>query len=812
MRRLFISGIVLFLVSALFACETSGSVVSIAVDSSTVPESAMLGSFDVEELILEVEYSTGETNRISLSENMLDESDLAKLGEVGTHTVTVNYRGVSTSFVITLDPDDSDQAMRAIHQLALEAEATTLTYDEWLESVKGERGADGREINLRVANGSLQWQYEDETDWRTLYDLRTLTGPEGEDGSQVVFQVSETHIEWRYDDETEWNELVELDMLMGANGKDVSLRVSEGHIQWQLIGDDTWMNLIELATLAGPTGQDGEDGREVAFQVDGGYIQWQYAGDSVWIDLISLESLAQTGGQDGREVTFQVSEGYIQWQYTGDTTWTNLVELATLVGPAGSDGQDGEDGEDGREVTFQVAGGYIQWQYSGDTTWTNLIELASLVGPSGSDGQDGIGIVSTEINDLGEVIITYSDGESVNIGKIYDVHIVQIKDIQGHVIDVQRVIHGFDADEPTPPSVPGYTFVEWDDTFENILADKVITAVYEPELLTITFDTGGCVTVEPLSGIPYGTTVTLPLPECEGFVFDGWYLGNTVNDAHFTNSTIIYENLTVYARWISQVVTVEFVDYDDTILTIVDVLAGSDVLTPSDPTREGYVFLGWDTPTSNIVSDTVIRAQYEIASYTISYVVDETTTLGPETYEYNQVIVLPDSPGKEGFIFNGWFEDPQYEQPLSYTHMPASDLILYALWVPELDISGPNALYFELIEESEDTLTLAFRVGGEVGLIGYDIHIYYDEEVLQVVSYQNGLPNFVNINQSGKILFNFVDFGQRITNDSLLITFTFERIENVSSVISIDVIDMIDRNIEDVIIDADYSTNDYHIR
>ena len=57
--------------------------------------------------------------------------------------------------------------------------------------------------------------------------------------------------------------------------------------------------------------------------------------------------------------------------------------------------------------------------------------------------------------------------------------------------------------------------------------------------------------------------------------------------------------------------TVTFVDWDGTILKTETVEHGHAATAPSDPTREGYTFTGWDVDFSNVTSDLTVTAQYE---------------------------------------------------------------------------------------------------------------------------------------------------------------------------------------------------------
>jgi hypothetical protein len=105
-------------------------------------------------------------------------------------------------------------------------------------------------------------------------------------------------------------------------------------------------------------------------------------------------------GEDGLQTEFRVSADYIQWRYVGEAAWKNLVPLAELVGPAGAD------------IELQVAGGYLQMRYEGSTAWTNLLALSAL------QGEQGVGILTAELNELGELVLTMTNGAVVNVGEI----------------------------------------------------------------------------------------------------------------------------------------------------------------------------------------------------------------------------------------------------------------------------------------------------------------------------------------------------------------------------------------------------------
>ena len=96
---------------------------------------------------------------------------------------------------------------------------------------------------------------------------------------------------------------------------------------------------------------------------------------------------------------------------------------------------------------------------------------------------------------------------------------------------------------PEAPTREGYTFIGWDKEIPTTMPaeNMTVTAQWEINQYTITFDTNGGSEIAPITQ-DYGTVITAPeAPEREGYTFIGW-------DKEIPK-TMPAENITLKARW-----------------------------------------------------------------------------------------------------------------------------------------------------------------------------------------------------------------------------------------------------------------------
>ena len=122
-------------------------------------------------------------------------------------------------------------------------------------------------------------------------------------------------------------------------------------------------------------------------------------------------------------------------------------------------------------------------------------------------------------------------------------------------------------------------------------------------------------------------------------------------DKAFTNIT---SDLVVTAQYDINTYTVTFKDWDGTVLKTQEVQYGGDAEAPADPTRVGYTFTGWDKEFTNITADLVVTAQYEINTYTVTFKDWDGTVLKTQEVQYGGDAEAPADPTRVGYTFTGW--------------------------------------------------------------------------------------------------------------------------------------------------------------
>ena len=172
----------------------------------------------------------------------------------------------------------------------------------------------------------------------------------------------------------------------------------------------------------------------------------------------------------------------------------------------------------------------------------------------------------------------------------------------------QEVEYGLTATKPADPTLKGYTFAFWylgeDEQnataydFNTPVTENItLTAKWNINKYTVTFDSYGGTPVPPAQEVEYGLTATKPAdPTLKGYTFAFWYLGEDEQNATaYDFDTPVTENITLTAKWEINKFKVTFdTDGGEPIPDDQFVEWGLFVEEPTtEPTKTGYTFDGW---------------------------------------------------------------------------------------------------------------------------------------------------------------------------------------------------------------------------
>ena len=229
--------------------------------------------------------------------------------------------------------------------------------------------------------------------------------------------------------------------------------------------------------------------------------------------------------------------------------------------------------------------------------------------------------------------------------------------------------YGTKITAPADPTRKGYTFKGWDKEIPKTMPaeNMTVTAQWEINRYTITFDTAGGSEIAPITQ-DYGTNITAPdNPTRKGYTFKGW-------DKEIPE-TMPAENITVKAQWEINQYTIAFDTNGGSEIAPITQDYGTEITAPDNPTRKGYTFKGWDKeiPETMPAENMTVKAQWKINQYTITFDTAGGSEIAPITQDYGTNITAPAAPTREGYTFIGW-------DKAIPTTMPAENITVTAQW------------------------------------------------------------------------------------------------------------------------------------
>ena len=182
----------------------------------------------------------------------------------------------------------------------------------------------------------------------------------------------------------------------------------------------------------------------------------------------------------------------------------------------------------------------------------------------------------------------------------------------------------------------------------------------------------------------YGTDITLPgaLFTRTGYTQTGWRNADGTKTYPLGGTYTENAGITLYPVWTPNRYTITFDTAGGSDIASITQDYGTAITAPTNPTREGYTFIGWDKaiPVTMPAENMTITAKWKVNSYTITFDTNGGSTIAPITQDYGTAIAAPANPTKEGYTFVGW----NTEIPAT---MPAENVTIKAKWK---DIEKPT--------------------------------------------------------------------------------------------------------------------------
>ena len=253
-----------------------------------------------------------------------------------------------------------------------------------------------------------------------------------------------------------------------------------------------------------------------------------------------------------------------------------------------------------------------------------------------------------------------------------------------------------------------YTFVDWtyngnpvNPTALPTTADRVASkdmtfvATWTPISYKVVYDVAGGTAIQDGSyDIETGIS-SLPTPQREGYVFDGWYRGNQ----KVTSIPAGTGDVTLKAHWTEISYTLSFKTNNGTSLADISYTKTQPGTLPSGLTKEGYMFGGWFLDENFTGSKleavpfpagtagqtnipVMVYAKWTPTPYTITFNTNGGSDQDALRYTIEtETFKLPTRTTKAGYTLVGWYIDEDltksYGEVVKGTH---GDFTLYAKW------------------------------------------------------------------------------------------------------------------------------------
>ena len=127
--------------------------------------------------------------------------------------------------------------------------------------------------------------------------------------------------------------------------------------------------------------------------------------------------------------------------------------------------------------------------------------------------------------------------------------------------------------------------------------------------------------------------------------------------------------------------TVKFYS-DKTLHKSQTVKCGKAATAPKNPSKPGYIFIGWDKSFSKVTKNISINAVFKsnAKSYTVSFNTCGGSKVSSQTVKYMTTAKRPPDPTRKGYVFAGWYSDSVLKTSYDFSAKVTKNIKLYAKW------------------------------------------------------------------------------------------------------------------------------------
>ncbi len=279
------------------------------------------------------------------------------------------------------------------------------------------------------------------------------------------------------------------------------------------------------------------------------------------------------------------------------------------------------------------------------------------------------------------------------------------------------------------PTRRGYKFLGWKYEGEYITTigpnwNKNITldATWETVTYTITYHlNGGTISKEnPATYTIETPTFTLNEPTRNGYRFDGWYSDSlfTYRVTDFSKGNVGDRNL--YAKWIGAYIITYNLNGGINSSDNPTIFSIDDEIALSDPTRDGYIFLGWydnGTKVEKIekgsTTDITLEAKWSANLNSLTVISEDinkgTVTIVAGQGYTDEKITVKATPAS-GYVFKAWYEGNQLlsrDETYTFT-MPKGDKTLIAYFCTAAEKEANDKSIGKMPNYLSETNTLTY--------------------------------------------------------------------------------------------------------